>query len=296
MMSSKIDGLHLVRRAATGAVALAILACAGGEPAARSQTGSAPWRAAAVWDDGNAEFCAYEVDWSRYGNLFPGRALLILVKEPWAPDLEVKADHPRPDGFDVLKLNHIRDVATGIYTYHQMASVFLRRDSGEMRKLSVMNSEGCGISTAHLVDGVINTRSYFDGQGEASAAYPEGALAEEGLAASLRDYVAGEIPATLEVVPSFMTGRLPAPEARSYRLSRRQAEREGPEGPVGVVELRLEAGDRWLSYAFDVRPPHLLVHHAASDGTEYRLAKCERIPYWSLNHKGGESWLPEPVR
>ena len=31
------------------------------------------------------------------------RALLVLVKEPWAPDLDVKADTPRRDGFDVLK-------------------------------------------------------------------------------------------------------------------------------------------------------------------------------------------------
>ena len=59
----------------------------------------------------------------------------------------------------------MRDVPTGIYTYHQMASVFLRRDSGELRKLSVMSSEGCGISTAHMVGGELETRSYFDGQG-----------------------------------------------------------------------------------------------------------------------------------
>ena len=62
------------------------------------------WRQEAIWDDGNAEFAAYEVTWARYAQTYPGRALLILVKEPWAPDLDVKADRPRSDGFDVLKV------------------------------------------------------------------------------------------------------------------------------------------------------------------------------------------------
>src|SRR5215213_7190983 len=66
--------------------------------------GDAAWRRAALWDDGKAEFCAYDVTWARYGHRYDGRALLVLVKEPWAPDLNVKADTPRKNGFDVLKL------------------------------------------------------------------------------------------------------------------------------------------------------------------------------------------------
>ena len=31
---------------------------------------------------------------------------------------------------------NIRDVETGIYTYHQMASVYTRRDSGALRKIA----------------------------------------------------------------------------------------------------------------------------------------------------------------
>jgi hypothetical protein len=123
--------------------------------------GDPAWRLDPVWDDGRAEYCAYEVDWARYGHLHPGRALLILVKEPWNPELEVKADEPGPDGFEVLKLNHLRDVPTGIYTYHQMASVYLRRDNGALRKLVATSSEACGISTADLVRGRLATRSYF---------------------------------------------------------------------------------------------------------------------------------------
>ena len=97
------------------------------EPLPASPVGDASWRRDPLWDDGKAELCAYEVLWTRYGNHYPGRALLILVKEPWNDKLDVKADDPAASPFDVLKLNHVRDVATGIYTYHQMASVYLRR-------------------------------------------------------------------------------------------------------------------------------------------------------------------------
>ena len=121
--------------------------------------------------------------WARYGHHYDGRALLVLVKEPWAPELEVKADDPAAAGFEVLKLNHVRDVPTGIYTYHQMASVFPRRDTGALRKLAATSSEACGVSTAEMVRGRLETRSYFDGQGDRTLDYPAGALPEDGLPA-----------------------------------------------------------------------------------------------------------------
>jgi hypothetical protein len=259
--------------------------------------GSSAWRTDSVWDDGNAEFCAYEVDWFRYGRLNPGRALMILVKEPWAPDLDVKADQPRSDGFDVIKLNHVRDVPTGIYTYHQMASTFIHRQTGTARKLMATSSEGCGISTARMTQNTLHTSSYFDGQGDRSQEYPAGVLSEDGLAMTLRDYVAGETPESIDVFPSLMAGRFPALEPASFRLERRA--RLGVEVPAGSfdgVEIRLTGGDEWQSYVFAVESPHLLLEMTSSDGTTYRLNKCERIPYWSMNVEGGEAWLPEAVR
>lgn len=271
----------------------------GGGPAAEASDGAGDgsWRLDSLWDDGKAEFAAYEVDWSRYGNVYWGRALLILVKEPWAPDLDVKADRPRPDGFDVLKLNHLRDVATGIYTYHQMASLFWRRDTGTLVKSAATSSEACGISTALMRDGELATHSYFDGQGDETHPYPKGVLQDDGLAASLRDYVQGPLPESLEVFPSLLQGRFPALEAESRRLSRRQEEAfEVPAGTFPAVVLRLEGEGSWAEYAFQEELPHTLLQLRRSDGTEYRLAKVERLPYWDLNGPGGEEWLPERLR
>lgn len=250
--------------------------------------GDPGWRSAPVWDDGRAEFCAYEVTWARYGHRFPGRALLVLVKEPWAPDLEVKADTPREDGFEVLKLNHIRDVPTGIYTYHQMASVFARRDTGALRKIAASSAEACGVSTAEMVGGRLTTRSYFDGQGDRSMDYPAGALPEDGLPMFLRGYVRGATPAQLSLFPSLLHGAFPKLAPVSYRVEKRSE----PDG----VEIRLTSGKSTLAYTFDPQPPHRLLRFEREDGTVYRMAKCERVAYWSMHDPGGEAWWPEKLR
>lgn len=259
--------------------------------------GDAAWRRSPVWDDGKAEVCAYQVTWAHYGRRYEGRALLVLVKEPWAPDLDVKADSPRPDGFDVLKLNHARDVPTGVYTYHQMASLYTRRDSGALQKLATASSEACGISTAEMVGGRLATRSYFDGQGDRVTGWPAGALPEDGLPASLRDYVTGRTPAALEVFPSLLAGRLPELKPAAYRVERREVPAvETPEGKVPGVEIRLTRGPALLAYTFDREPPYRLLRFEREDGTAYHLAKCERIPYWQMSRPGDEAWLPPSVR
>ncbi|MFQ5525322.1 MAG: hypothetical protein ACE5GX_03595 [Thermoanaerobaculia bacterium] len=261
---------------------------------------AAEWRHDAVWDDGNAEFCAYEIEWQRYGRGNPGTALLIAVKEPWAPDLEVKADAARPDGFEVLKLNHVRDVPTGIYTYHQMASTFVRRDTGRLQKLAVTSSEGCGVSTAQMVDSRLNTRSYFDGQGESTVDFEQGALPRDGLALVLRDFLDGPLPGEVSVFPTLMTGRFPELLARSYGIDRRIGERDVPAGSFETIELELAPQSRgaagWMRFAFAREAPHPLVYSEDRAGTVYRLLKCERIPYWRMNGPEGEDWLPKALR
>ena len=262
-----------------------------------AEGGDPAWRRSPLWDDGKAEVCAYEATWAHYGRRYVGRALLVLVKEPWAPDLDVKADSPRPDGFDVLKLNHVRDVPTGIYTYHQMASLYTRRDSGALQKLATASSEACGITTAEMVGGRLATRSCFDGQGDRAMSWPAGALPEDGLPASLRDYVAGRTPAVLEVFPSLLAGRLPELKPVTYQVERREVPAvETPEGKVPGVEIRLTRGPSRLGYTFDREPPYRLLRFEREDGTAYRLAQCERIPYWQMSKPGDEAWLPPSVR
>lgn len=257
----------------------------------------ASWRTAALWDDGKAEFSVYEVTWRRYGNLYPGRVILVLVKEPWAPDLHVKADTPRANGFDVLKLNYVRDVPTGIYTYHQTASVYFRRDSAALVKLAATSSEACGVSTALLIDGRLETHSYFDGEGDRQQTFPSHAVPEDALPALLRDYVQGEPPPRLQVFPLLLMGRFHDLEATSFDVSKKSLDSlRVPAGSFAAVEITLGHGPTQLTYAFERAAPHRLLLYRHSDGTEYRLAKSERIAYWRMHDPGGEAWLPPDLR
>jgi hypothetical protein len=178
-----------------------------------------------------------------------------------------------------------------------MASTFLRRDDGGLRKLAASSTEGCGISTAEMTGGELTTRSYFDGQGERRMAWPEGVVPEDALPAALRDWVVGEAPATVRVFPSLLAGRFPRLEADEWRLARREvAGVELPRGPMSGIELRLSRGDDWQAYVFAAESPHRLLRLTRSDGSDYRLARCERIPYWQMTRPEGEEWLPEAVR
>ena len=276
-------------RVGSAARALPVAALRGGVP-------DAGWRQAPLWDDGRAEFSVYEVDWRRYGQLYSGRALLVVVKEPWAPDLNVKADTPRPDGYDVLKLNHVRDVATGIYTYHQMGSVYFRRDTGALVKIATTSSEACGVSTALMVDGRLQTHSYFDAQGDRVQPYPANAVPADGLHALLRDYVRGEVPQTLEVFPMLLMGRFAELVPQTYRVARHPAAVRVPAGAFDAVEIVLSGNGAELTFAFESQPPHRLLRYRHSNGTEYRLAKSERLAYWSMHDPGGEAWIPAHLR
>jgi hypothetical protein len=259
--------------------------------------GDSSWRRAPLWDDGKAEFCAYEVSWAHDGHVYNGRALLVLVKEPWNPALDVKADHPGRDSFEVVKLNHERDVATGIYTYHQTASVFWRRDTGALQKLAAASSESCGISYAEMTRGTLQTHSYFDGQGDRNHRWPPDAWPEDGLPAALRTFVSGILPVELRVFPSLLAGRFGDLGPRTYHIERRAVlAAEGGRAAADAVELRLTSGRSLLTYTFDTALPHRLVRFEREDGTVYRLAKCERLAYWLMHEPGGEAWLPPAVR
>lgn len=255
------------------------------------------WRRSKDWDDGRAEFSVYAARWKRYGAIHEGRVLAVLVKEPWAPDLDVKADRPRADGFDVLKFNWIRDVPTGIYTYNQTVSAYLRRDDLALVKLAAASTEACGVSSADMTRGTLRTRSYFDGEGDRAQPWSAAAVAEDALPVRLRDFAAGAVPEKLDVFPTLLVNRYADLAPASYRLTRRRsAPVKVPAGEFVGLEFRLTRGKAWRSYVLEAAAPHRLLRYAADDGTTYELARSERISYWKMHAPGDEAWLPPGLR
>jgi hypothetical protein len=218
-----------------------------------------------------------------------------LVKEPWAPDLDVKADHPRPDGFDVLKLNHVRDVPTGIYTYH-CGQPLLPARRRLARKLAATSSEACGISTADMTGGMLRTRSYFDGQGDRAMRWPQGVVPEDGLPATLRELVEGDCPQTMTVFPSLLMGRFGSLAPAVFEVSKRDAGTiRVPAGEFSGVEIRLESESGFLSYVFDSSLRYRLLRFSArtEPNTGWRAARRSLL---DDARSRGREWLPERVR
>lgn len=266
-------------------------ATAAGE-SARSQASAVPeaaWRRDAIWDDGRAEFAVYDWSWVRYGARRQGSALLVLTKEPWRQDRELKADDPQQSDFEVIKLNHIRSARTGIYRYEQMASVFRRREDGGLQKIAASSAEACGLTTSRMTKGKLAIESYFDSEGSRQHDWPDGALLEDGLPMSLRDYLVGDIPAKISVFPSLLHGRHPSLEVEDWTLRR-------SEDKDGNTRFELRAGSRKASLLFAKALPHHLLSWEKSNGTRYTLRKVERIPYWSMNGPSGAEWWPADLR
>jgi len=67
-------------------------------------------------------------------------------------------------------------------------------------------------------------------------------------------------------------------------------------GPQWIAQLVRQPRGQLSERGQPVRPPHRLLRFERDDGTVYRMAKCERIPYWSMHDPGGEAWWPEGLR
>lgn len=256
----------------------------------------------AIWDDGNAEIARYEVLERRYGTLRRAEATLIVVKETFDADALVKDDGPdRPArSIEVLKLNHVLTVPTGVYTYRQMASVFLARADARLLKMVVGSQEWCGIThkrlAVHEGRATLHTSSYFGGEGERSFDVPidDRTVLYDALPLWLRTLELAR-PGTRQVrlVSQQLSNRAPRPVLAAARITvERASSIEVPAGRFDVVPVRVvhRAGTDVLR--FTVEAPHTLVQWERADGGSYALSWVRRARYWELHDVDDVGALP----
>ncbi|GMQ24467.1 hypothetical protein Aoki45_11490 [Algoriphagus sp. oki45] len=129
---------------------------------------------AKYWYQGKAEINVFDLQQSRYGEVRPGKAVMIFVTEDFSRTKQVKMDNPqdRPsDAQKVMKLNMTREFLTGVYPYHTMLSVFTPvYEEVPSPKLTASVTEWCGQSFTQLnyKSGKYNTKlfSYFEEEGD----------------------------------------------------------------------------------------------------------------------------------
>ena len=147
-----------------------LLACAAG----MSVQAESSWLQAPHWDDGLAEICIYGGQEQRYGIMRNSRVELVTVREFFDAEKNVKASAGEgANTVPVLKQNWTRHTRTGVYEYIQMASVFLRRDTGALQKMNMSSMEWCGNSSVLVEPNAAggldySIHSYFDDMGKSS--------------------------------------------------------------------------------------------------------------------------------
>ena len=128
-------------------------------------------RTASYWNDGKAEFNIYDAQIVRYGQPRQTEVLHILVREPFDLKQMVKPDNwQRPGVIQVLKMNQILHIPTGLYVYQQMQSNFWRADNARLAKFSLTSNDSCGNTYKEARRGgeifTYQWHTYWDGMAE----------------------------------------------------------------------------------------------------------------------------------
>lgn len=126
------------------------------------------------WYQGKAEINVFDLQQSRYGEVRPGKAVMIFVTEDFSKSKQVKLDNPEErlsDAQKVMKLNMTREFVTGVYPYNTMLSVFTPvYDDVHSPKLTASVTEWCGQAFTQLnyKNGNYHGKqfSYFESEGD----------------------------------------------------------------------------------------------------------------------------------
>lgn len=255
-----------------------------------------------LWNDGKGEVARYAITERRYGSLREGEATLVTVSEPFHRERLVKVEPHQEvdDPMPVMKLNTLITVPTGVYTYRQMASTFLRRRDGRPVKLVIGSQEWCGLTSKQLRfhDGHLHfeMRSYFGDEGEITGNVPAGTslVAADALPLWVRTLdleQPGE--RDIELLPPQLSNQATAPKPVPATVRVGKPERiEVPAGGFQAVPVHVRRRDAHDVYWVGVEMPHALLRWDRADGGRYELRWATRAAYWNMNDPGDGDALP----
>jgi len=243
-----------------------------------------------LWDDGKAEYDVYDALEVREGAPRPARVVVLIVKEPFNARLAVKAD--RPPATDVLKMNQVIDVPTGVFAFHQMHSSFWDRATGALVKFSLTSNDFCGntFKEGRIDGGSLRFlfHTYWDGEadGERRFRVPSGAVFLDELPMKLRTLARFD-PAqySISLFPSVISSRMGNPVFAPATIRVLSA---GLDGAIRVEVAHRSGVERFV---FQKAPPHVLASWTRSDGGTLKLKKSLRLDYWNHHAPGDEKLL-----
>lgn len=247
-----------------------------------------PWLTTG-WDDGLAEVAEYDLQQFRYGNLHPGSAVMIAVRESMDARRAVKATIAATATVPVLKLHEVRSFQTGVYRYDQSTFQLVRQADGIPLRWLITSHEWCGSAAKSWTNGgPMRVSSYFDGHGDVQQALDLGADAvpADSLWWWTRAWVAaGARPQDLRIVPSQIEARCIDTAAVMATISGERGRAQDPlaqpsrEVPVVLATIRRGAFTDRLAISDDAR--HALLTWQQADGSLLTLRRLRRFDYWA---------------
>jgi len=250
-----------------------------------------PWLTTG-WDDGLAEVSEYDLQQFRYGNLHPGTATLVAVREAMGERRAVKATATDTATVPVLKLHWVRSFQTGVYRYDQSSFQLVRQADGIPLRWLITSHEWCGAASKSWVNGgPLRVSSYFDGHGDLQQ--PLDLASDVVLADNVwwwaRAWVAaGAKPIALRIVPSQIEARCvdttPVPASISSEPGRVKnlLGAQPAEVPAVIVTIRRGSFTDRLAIAADER--HALLSWQQADGSTLTLRTIRRFDYWAKHN------------
>lgn len=239
------------------------------------------------WGDGKAEFNIYAAEIARYGTPRPCEVLHILVREPFDPKQLVKPDDwKRPGTIQVLKLNQILHVPTGLYVYQQMHSSYWEVGNGRLLKFSLTSNDSCGntYKEARRAGDKFNYeyRTYWDGMaaGNQEIAPPANGYFYDELPWLVRtiDFGQASAPFEIQLAGSVINSKKDVFDFKPAKISFTATER--------AIDVAVEHAAGTDHFVLDRDPPHLLREWKAADGSHLKLKRNLKVDYWNYNKPG----------
>ncbi len=259
----------------------------GGLPGSFAQFNPAFIQNSSYWNDGKAEFDIYDAQIVRYGQPRPTEVLHILVREPFDPTQMVKPDQWQKSGtIQVLKLNQILHIPTGLYVYQQMHSNFWRVEDARLSKFSLTSNDSCGNTYKEARrdgDGfAYQWHTYWDGMagGEEKIAPPADGCFYDELPLRVRtiDFSKAKGDFSIQLAPSIINSKK---DALAWKPA--QVHFETTERAINVTVKHDKGTDRFV---LDREFPYLLRTWEAADGSRLQLKRSLKVDYWNYHAVG----------
>lgn len=263
----------------------------------------------AYWRQGKAELSRFELSQNRYRDNHPGEAIQIFVTEDFLTDRQVKNErytgrHSAP----VLKLNAVHRLATGIYDYSIMTSVFSPIQVGVLSlPFKVTNSiqDWCG-QTFMQVNRMkyrlkIFWNAYFELEGDAGASLPAIPM-EDGIWGQIRLDPRALPAGSFRILPALAYFRLMHVPVKGYLAEGETYAYSGADFPgkrLRVYRLHYPELQRTLEIIYEGMPPYRIAgwketHPSLGDkkirSTVARRTHTVLNPYWQFNGIADMHW------